>query len=81
MTFGKAFWFFRHCVVPSAVRGHEGPCTPVWISGPTRFRRSSTGFFRNVKTVFGVMLYKYGPEFHGIAEGGKVNTTEGRYDL
>ena len=59
----------------SKVKGHEGPCIPVWLNENPIYRfarQGQSGFFRKVRRVLWVN-FRYGPEFHGvIREGGLV---------
>ncbi len=64
----------------STVKGREGPCVPTWLNRNRVERRlygGISGFFKRVVTLFGVPIYKTGPEFHGIIRDGiTVQTTE-----
>lgn len=64
----------------SKVKGNEGPCVPTWLNRNQVERRlygGVSGFFRRVRVVLGVPIYKHGTEFHGIVRDGRtVQTTE-----
>ena len=62
----------------SKVNDREGACVPVWLNRNQVCRRLDggvSGFFRRVRLVMGVPLYKFGEEFHGIVKDGRTVVT------
>ena len=66
----------------STVPRHEGPCVPVWLNTnrvSNRFDGGVTGFFRRVYVRGGIVLFKFGPQFHAIIRDGRTVESTTRY--